>query len=49
VEGRFGGEVSYAQALPSVEHRLLLLPVNQDVDPSSSNTMSACTLPCFPP
>ena len=38
-----GFEVSYAQATPSVEHSLLLLLVDQDVDLSDSSPA-----PCLP-
>ena len=35
-------EVSYTQAMPSVAHRLLLLPADQDVG------LSALSPPCLP-
>ena len=38
-----GIEFSYAEATPTVEHILLLLPVNQDVELSSPSPV-----PCLP-
>jgi hypothetical protein len=45
-----GFEVSYAQAKPSVAHKLLLLPSDQDVElsapsPAPHSCLDAATLP----
>ena len=42
-----GFEVSYAQAMPSVEHSLLLLPVDQDVELLVPSLPAHCHVSCF--